>query len=168
MYLWDIFCYYIDTPFIVSGNTFYSVMKINFSGKLFLIAISFSVITAIGITAYNFLWLQDYHFIVEASCDPSSEKCFVRDCITTDECPPNELGHYKVFEVSANDFSQCADNSCGRECREGKILCIEVVCGDSPGDECQVPETSENFLEGPTTNNQSAERESKIGEAPTL
>lgn len=143
-------------------------MKINFSNKLLLIAISFSVVAVIGVTAYKFLWLHDYHLIVEASCDSSTEKCFVRDCANTNECPPNGLGNYKTFEVSANDFSQCADNSCSRECREGKILCIEVVCGDSPDDECHVPEKSENFLEGPGTHNQSAERESEIGESPIL
>ena len=105
------------------------------SSKLFLWIISLSVAAVIVATGYKFLIQKDYHFIVEAACDPSAESCYQRDCDTV-ECPPNELAYYKVFTVSAADFPQCSDNSCASECATGAIRCEEIACDQANGDKC--------------------------------
>lgn len=116
-------------------------MKINFSGKLFLSVISISVIAVIFATGYKFLWFQDYNFIVEASCDPTTEACFQRDCSVPDDCPPNGLESYKTYMLSAADFSQCGDSSCEFECKNNMITsCVEIACGSSEENQCTVPE----------------------------
>jgi len=106
------------------------------SSKIFLWVIFLSVVAVIAATAYRFLWVKDYVFIVEAACDPAVEVCFYRDC--DDYCPPNGLEYYRVFEVSAADFSTCSDNSCSRECMSGSIACSEVLCDAEAEDECSV------------------------------
>jgi hypothetical protein len=97
---------------------------------------SATVILVIGVSFYKFFWLKDYDFIVEASCDPSIESCYVRDCSTPGDCPPNELEVYKMYVISAGDFSACKDDSCLIECTNGTIACQEVLCGESEEDEC--------------------------------
>lgn len=115
-------------------------------GKGFLIIIGLMVVVVIGATGWRYLINEHYDFVVEASCDPSTETCFYRDC-STGECPPNELENYKVFTIEAKDFDSCEDNSCKRECEEGIIACEELVCGDSEEDECAViPEPEEEIL----------------------
>ncbi len=117
-------------------------MKIDLPNKIFLTVITFSVIVIIFITGYRFLWLKDYNFIVEAECNPSSENCFYRDCSNEDDCPPNGLENYRVFEVLAPDFPKCSDNSCVSECVTGEVSCREIMCGDLEEDECGSSEVS--------------------------
>ncbi len=94
------------------------------------------VLSALGSSYYIFYYQKDYEFLVEASCDPSSQSCFARDCVNTDGCPPNNLSIYKVFELKASDFDSCKDTSCKMECESGTLSCVEVKCGDGPDDIC--------------------------------
>ncbi len=105
------------------------------SNKIFLWLVALSVVVVILSTAYKFTLQKNYDFVVEASCDPTSEVCFYRDC-NEEECPPNGLEYYKTMLVSAADFSKCSDNSCTIQCTENKISCQEVVCGESENDTC--------------------------------
>ncbi len=107
----------------------------NTSTTTFLATISLLTIAAISATTYTFLINKDYDFIVEAPCDPAQEMCFSRDC-SGGECPPNELEHYRIFTVSAEDFQRCTDDSCLQECTNQTIACTELVCGESEDDEC--------------------------------
>lgn len=105
------------------------------SSKVLLGAVAFSVVLTIGITAYLYLGVKDYNFVVEAHCEPSEQTCFYRDC-STGECPPNELEYYRVFEVRSGDFKNCSDNSCLYECENEKVSCEEVICSDQEDGNC--------------------------------
>lgn len=114
------------------------------SNKLFLGAVIFMILAVLGTTTYKYLIAKNYQFNVEASCDPTNNKCFQRDCSNPDDCPPNQLSFYRVFTLSASDFGKCLDNSCLKECTSGVIKCEETICGDSEGDECaEVTSTTE-------------------------
>jgi hypothetical protein len=89
------------------------------------------VALAIAATAWTFLYKEDYTFRLEAACDPSTERCFVRDCSNADDCPANGLENYKVFTVHAYDFERCQDNSCLAECTSGSISCDVEYCEES-------------------------------------
>lgn len=94
-------------------------------------------IVAIGSTFYRYLYTKDYDYLVEASCDPVIEQCFVRDCENDpDSCPPNGLSLYKQYYVKAYDFPQCSDNSCQIQCESGAIQCEIIACDVEAGDEC--------------------------------
>lgn len=111
-------------------------MAMEKSDTLALSLISLSVVIAIGIAGWLYLYKKDYVFVVEASCDPTATTCFVRDCSNPDDCPPNGLTSYKVFQVKAKDFEKCTDDSCQNECLNGTISCTEVKCGESGEDSC--------------------------------
>ena len=116
---------------------------------LFLIILGIAVLVSIGATAYKFLYINDYTVSLEAVCDSVTETCFYRNCQDGETyCPPNELEYYRIFEVSAHDFKQCADNSCLAEGTSSSIVCEEIVCGESEEDLCSEPiEPSETLLE---------------------
>lgn len=110
------------------------------SNKIFLWLIALSVVAVILSTAYKFTLQKNYDFIVEASCDPTSEACFYRNC-DDEECPPNGLENYKVFLINAADFQKCSDNSCTIQCSENSISCEEIICGESEEDICSFHQT---------------------------
>ncbi len=130
-------------------------MKLGLTNKIFLSIVCLSVLAVIFANGYKFVWEKDYNFIVEAVCDPESTICFQRDC-STGECPINEYDNYRTFNVRAADFSQCADNSCLRECEDGVIDCEEEVC-DEIYDSCSgsvenlvLEKIDEGFAEPPS------------------
>jgi hypothetical protein len=84
---------------------------------------------------YKFYFQKDYEFIVEAPCDPTEQICFIRSC-DDEECPPNQLEHYRIFALNAADFEQCSNDSCLSECTVGVIECEEILCGESSDDIC--------------------------------
>lgn len=110
------------------------------SDRLVLLLIAASVVAAIGATAWLFLAEKQYDFIVEDACDPQAETCYVRDCSIENECPPNGLDSYKVFQIKAADFPLCSYNSCARKCASGIIACIPVPCDPDAGDTCSSTE----------------------------
>lgn len=105
------------------------------SSKILLSLLAVSVLVVIVSTADKFLVERDYYFSLEAQCDPTERSCFVRDC-AVDECPPNELENYRVFEVAAADFDSCSENDCLQECESGKIRCVEVECDEGAAEVC--------------------------------
>lgn len=111
----------------------------NSSGKMtkaLFILVSAMVLATIVNNFYIFYFQKNYDFIVEASCDPTEQACFVRSCGEDSECPPNELEQYRMFVLKASDFEKCSDDSCLNECVMGAIQCEEVLCGDSEEDIC--------------------------------
>lgn len=105
------------------------------SSKVLLSLLCISVMIIIVATANHFLIKKDYNFALETACDPLEHNCFVRDC-DTDECPPNGLEYYRIFEVPAGDFETCLENDCLRECESGAVQCIETVCDEESGGYC--------------------------------
>lgn len=103
------------------------------SVKVFLVVIAVSVFFAC-LTGYaKYIFAKDYYFFVEASCDNTTQTCFVRDC--DDYCPPNSLETYRTFTVKAADYQQCQTNSCSNFCTI-ENNCEEVLCDPQAGDEC--------------------------------
>lgn len=102
-----------------------------------------SFLSVIGASFYRYYYKKDYKYLLEASCDPATESCFVRDCENPDDCPPNQLTIYKQFKIRASDFAGCTDNSCIEQCATGTIACEVVYCDPVLGDDCVLPEQSD-------------------------
>lgn len=109
------------------------------SDKVAIGCIVLSLVVALGATGWNFLHTKEYTYVIETECDPATEVCFERDCSIEDECPPNGLGVYKVYRLSAKDFESCSDDSCHTQCIQGSVTCEEQVCGESEDDTCYEP-----------------------------
>jgi hypothetical protein len=90
------------------------------------------ILSVLAVSLYRFWYQKDFTVLTEASCDPAFSSCYVRDC-NIDECPPNGLGEYRVFSVSAKDFGKCDDETCLLECTTQLISCREVPC--TPGED---------------------------------
>lgn len=121
-------------------------MKIDLSGKMVMLIVLMSLVAVIFSSAYKYFILKDYIFEVEASCNPGTENCFHRDCGPTDECPPNGLEDYRVFEIKASDYKICTDQSCKNECSTGKIVCNEIICGAGDSDQCSNVSGNEGII----------------------
>ncbi len=115
----------------------------NKSDKITLSIIILSVFVVIASTSYLFLWKKDFTFVLEAYCDPEYEICHYRDCSNPDDCPPNQLEYYRVFEVPATDFPKCSDNSCLLECAMETISCAEIICEEDDENTCNIPADTE-------------------------
>ena len=87
---------------------------------------------------YFFYFKKDFNFIVETSCDPSQEQCFIRDCTNPDDCPPNGLSSFKRYSLKANNFKYCLNEDCKIVCESGQIKCEAIPCVDDPeiGESC--------------------------------
>lgn len=78
----------------------------------------------------RYLFAKDYYFLVESSCDTSTENCQIRDC--NDYCPPNELEEYKTYKIKAIHFDSCEDNTCSNICESTATagVCELIPCDD--------------------------------------
>ncbi len=100
------------------------------------------VFTIVGLslvilTAYSkYIYAKDFTFLIEATCNPEQQSCFVRDC--EEYCPPNQLEIYSAYEISAADYDKCTTNGCENICQNEttKNLCIEISCNAENGDDC--------------------------------
>jgi hypothetical protein len=104
--------------------------------NVFNVLIGCSVVAALMFSVWHYLIKKDYHFLVEASCDPALETCYFRDCSNPDDCPIGELEYYHVSRIWASDFSLCSDNTCAAECSAGTITCEQIACDEEAGDVC--------------------------------
>src|SRR3989338_5881806 len=98
----------------------------NFSNsvtKVLFILVSAMFLAAIVNNFYIFYFKKNYDFIVEASCNPTEQTCFIRDCSEGSECPPNGLEKYRSFSMKARDFEKCSNDSCLTECTTGLVKC---------------------------------------------
>ncbi len=104
--------------------------------RMIIILTIISILLALGSTWYKYFYAKNYDYLVEASCDPNIENCFVRDCENPDDCPPNGLSIYKEYYIKAYDFQNCSDNSCTEQCSSGAIKCEVIECGNDEEDSC--------------------------------
>jgi hypothetical protein len=111
----------------------------------FLTAVWLLIVVSLLATAYVFLVRMDYNFIVEIPCDSAEQLCYYRDC-SAQECPVNGRETYRLFSVRAADHERCTDDACIQECSKGTIACVEIICGESPDDECAEQETATPIL----------------------
>lgn len=92
-----------------------------------LLLISLSCIVVIFVSFYFFYLKKDFDFIVEVSCDPTLEECFVRDCENV-KCPSNDLSVFKKYTLKAKDFKYCENENCAVACESGQVQCEAVPC----------------------------------------
>jgi len=85
-------------------------------------------LTVIINSFYFFYIKKDFDFIVETTCDPIIEQCFLRDCTNPDDCPPNGLQEFKRYTLNANDFKYCVDEDCKLACESNQIKCEVISC----------------------------------------
>lgn len=84
----------------------------------------------------RYYYLKEFPVHIEVSCDPTTEKCFHRDC-ETDDCPPNGFNDYRQFDLSGAVFATCDQvDGCANVCKNDKGACAAVICGDAEGDVC--------------------------------
>lgn len=103
------------------------------SSKLFT-AFIFTLIVLVSLSSYvRYIFAKDYEFHVEMACDIKTEICNIRDC--DEYCPPNGLAEYKVYKISAIDFTNCIDNSCSNICGITN-KCLLIKCDPINGDTC--------------------------------
>lgn len=95
-----------------------------------------SAVLAIAVSFYHHRIGDDFVFMVEASCDPATSICYVRDC-DEEYCPPNGFTNFRIFNLPAKAFERCEDNTCENLClREEPELCEELICDPTIGDAC--------------------------------
>lgn len=109
--------------------------------QLHLVLLS-SVVLAVVICFYTYLYAQNYDFFIEAPCSTAFEQCYVRDCSEGD-CPPNNLSAYSVYSIPAGFFVSCSDNSCYNICEGGGAACKKIPCSSQSGAECLGPVSSQ-------------------------
>jgi hypothetical protein len=122
-------------------------MVSNSSSRFTKVIFGLILLTTLSVIIYNFYtfyYLRDYTFLVEASCDPQEQSCYIRSCTEEGECPPNGLEQFRMFEINASNFDKCSDNSCANECIVGSIECEEIPCDEDNGDTCSRIETLTN------------------------
>lgn len=89
------------------------------------------------LSAYTkYIYAKDFSFLIEATCNPEQQTCYVRDC--DESCPPNQLEIYSAYEISAADYAKCTTNGCENICQNETTsnLCKEFVCDGEKGDDC--------------------------------
>lgn len=98
-----------------------------------------SVLIILGQSMYKNYVAQDYLFFVQAKCDISTNECYVRTCDNSGDCPPNNLTAYRVFQLPASQFKNCADNSCLNICPSAASSCEEILCSTQSDISCEGP-----------------------------
>lgn len=136
---------YFDESYNKAHGT---ISLVETSSKVLLWTLCLSIVAVIFATAQLFLIKKNYNFTLEATCDPTEHVCFNRDC-DDEECPPNALENYRIFEVKAKDFDSCSTNDCLMECESGVIQCVEIECDSEAGDIClHEPSPPKDFVAG--------------------
>ena len=95
-----------------------------------------SVVIILGQSMYENYIAKNYLFFVEATCDSATNECYVRSCDNADDCPPNDLTTYRVFQLPASQFKNCSDNSCLNICPSETYSCEEILCSTQEDISC--------------------------------
>lgn len=113
--------------------------------NIFLYILLAGVLVAIIVSFYSFYYKKNYDFFIETECNPETETCFFRDCISTpDICPPNNLSYYNQYTIKAGDFKACINEDCTEACTTSTINCTKIECTDSDINDgtCVLPSNS--------------------------
>ena len=101
-----------------------------------------SVLIILGQSMYENYIAKNYLFFVEAKCDSVVNECYSRSCDNVDDCPPNGLTSYRVFQLPASQFKNCSDNSCLNICPSSAYECEEIACSTQEDVSCEGPTTT--------------------------
>lgn len=110
--------------------------------NIFLYVLLISIFIVIIVSFYSFYFNKNYDFLIETKCDPMTDVCFFRDCISTPEiCPANNLSYYNQYMIKAKDFKYCINEDCTQVCSDGSVECVKKICTESDINEglCLVP-----------------------------
>ncbi len=94
---------------------------------------------SVMVSSFYFFYIKkNFKFIVETTCDPSIEQCFLRDCTNADDCPPNGFSQFKRYELNTNDFKYCTNEDCKIACESKQIKCEPIACSEDveSGESC--------------------------------
>jgi hypothetical protein len=111
---------------------------------IFLVAL---VVISIVATYYRIFVRHDYQILMEISCDPTAEPCFVYQCDPEiEECtgdPEEDTWYYKLLEKNASKMPVCdaeAEECPEPTCAEGEMNCFVTSCDLEGGEECSSPD----------------------------
>ena len=112
--------------------------------NLFLLFLIGTCVISIISSIYFFYYKKNFDFIVETKCDPQIETCFYRDCTNPDDCPPNNLSYFNVYNINARDFTFCENEDCTAFCDANTIKCNKNECTEQDINEgvCVPPYTN--------------------------
>lgn len=129
-----------------------------FGGMFLLIALS------VGVTYYRYVVSLDYLVVLEVSCDPQVESCFLYECDPEEEwaeCsenPADDSYYYKYIKKKGYAVVECVNGLEGCEeisCAEDEEDCTEILCEDSSFEElsnaCHGPDftlPTEDLIDG--------------------
>lgn len=108
---------------------YYSAMKSGFN--ITLVLLLFASIAIIIVSSYQYYLVdKNLPFVIETECDPTTEKCFHRDC-SDGTCPPNELEFYSEYTLNGKDYDSCSVlDGCLTFCRQEPGRCVKTACED--------------------------------------
>jgi hypothetical protein len=131
--------------------------------KILLFVFFTAILVSVGFTYYKIFILKDYIIKLEAGCDPTKEKCFIRECDpeTDEECPANldeRISYYKIIEKKASAIPVCesGNDHCPEINCAGDADCREILCDENTaieGEICNNPETYIKQSEAKNTEN---------------
>jgi hypothetical protein len=109
----------------------------NRKNKIFFFGLFFLIFTSVGITYYRYIIALDYFVLLQTSCDPAVESCFLYECDPTaedaecSENPADDAYYYKQIEKKAYALQSCVQDLEGcseATCQEGEENCTEIQC----------------------------------------
>ena len=131
----------------------------NKKSRAFLVVVGLAIVLSAGVTFWRIFIARDYWISFETVCDPTIEKCFVRECTPDDTennpCSDTEATqeYYKALDMRARSVPQC--NESNGDCMALNCVgfpnseCRETLCDDSAelpeGTVCNDPATYEPF-----------------------
>ena len=111
-------------------------MKLNIFNTILLSVFVFIFFLTLTNCFYIIYISKNFDYILELSCKPEIEKCFIRDCSNPSDCPPNNLSVYKQLYLTAKYFKQCTDDSCEDLYQQNPNIFRKIDCDTEKGDEC--------------------------------
>lgn len=151
--------------------------------KVFFWGVFLLIATSVGVTYYRYVVALDYFVLLQSSCDPAVESCFLYECDPTvpdaecSEDPADDAYYYKDIKKKAYAVKDCVNSSEGcadLHCQPGEKNCVEVPCDvsiEESGGVCHGPglilpeeeaEESEEGAEGDEANAESEEPDASV------
>jgi len=124
--------------------------KLNIKSKIFYIIFFLLIVISIGLTFVRYVVLKNYQILAETSCNPQTEKCFVKTCDPADDstCSVNEADrttYYKLISKNASSIYACENTvekiGCSTEltCTQNEKNCSYTYCDSvnlAEGEQC--------------------------------
>ncbi|TAK57490.1 hypothetical protein EPO17_01805 [Patescibacteria group bacterium] len=113
--------------------------KTKAANRIFYILVILLILASAGVAFVKIFIQKDYQILAKTSCDPQTEKCFVRVCDPESDttCPTVEAdrtSYYKKISKKAATIALCDATAekvgCGAEltCTQGEVSCSYTFC----------------------------------------